>query len=231
MQDSEGKTILHIAMNAGSDKILKYINQALTRPLSRKLAMVEDNEGKTAVTTDDHSSMWHADLDMDLNPDLKRDHAHQAGAYSQDFYYLNAPPQVVIIYGSKNRQSTDAQGLRQNDAEMEKYCIEAFFKGREFPCRTVKNPTAEDVFSSISAVVKDGVSGLIVFLMNHGEKGLISVEGSPGYMTISEIITHMSSGTSLKPKVLAGLLYAWYYYIIRFNNSILKSSLFKRKAN
>ena len=58
--------------------------------------------------------------------------------------------------------------------------------------------------STITAAQTEDLSGMIVFVMSHGEKGLVSVEGDPGYLFIQDIITQMCCSpeyTAGKPKV------------------------------
>lgn len=81
-------------------------------------------------------------------------------------------------------------------------CIKEYFDFRQFPCTVTKDPTSDEIFNVISeAQAKANISCLIVFVMSHGEKGLVEVNGTPGYVPVQDIITQMCRGIEDKPKV------------------------------
>lgn len=167
---------------------MKSVVCLLPRQTALKLSLVQDKKEKTARDVADYG--------------LKRDWLDQVGLYPEELYPLQTPPRVVILYSTKGRLSEEPGNAEKTDAETEKDCVLSYFAERNFYCTIKKNPTAKEVFSSITACcADDSLSGLIVFVMSHGEKGMVSVEGSPNVMMVQDIITHMCINTDGKPKV------------------------------
>ena len=166
---------------------MKDIMSHTPRLLSRKLTLIRDSDNNTA-----------ADLADEFT--LKKDYIDQAGYCNTKFYHLEAPPKVLIFYSTKERLG----GPDGSDAETEKNSVENFFAERNFPILTVRDPTSEQLFSNISSAREDaGLSGLIVFIMSHGTRGLIqlSTEGKESVLRVDDIISHMNSFDRGKPKV------------------------------
>lgn len=186
--DNSGWTILHLTAKLGTTKAIDNILRALPRQITPRLSRKKDFEGKMARD-------W-------VEDSLKGDILDQVGSYPLNFYHLNTPPQVLIFYATKNRQSSEAEGGPAVSAEAEKDCVENFVIERGLPYSVRKDPTADDMFSEISkAQADESLSGLVVFVMCHGEKGLVSVEGRPDYLMVEELITQMCRGNGDTPKV------------------------------
>ena len=120
------------------------------------------------------------------------------------FYPLPTPPRVLIFYSTKDRLSPEETvDGHKPDAEAEKDCLEKFFDERNIQPKVFKDPTAQQLFSAIEAAQTDsGLSGLVVFIMSHGEKGIVSVKGRPDYVPLQDVIIHMNRGPAVnKPKV------------------------------
>ena len=115
---------------------------------------------------------------------------------------------TALKTGCPLRKTVDG---RKPDAEAEKDCLEKFFKERNIQPKVFKDPTAQQLFSGIQAAQTDSrLSGLVVFIMSHGEKGIVSVEGSPDYVQLQDVITDMNRGPAVsKPKVDDTHLIAW----------------------
>lgn len=187
--DTDGRTFLHTAAFSGTAAVIHSVFTVLPKSISIKLTKVKDNNGQTAC---DISRV-----------DENRDWLHHAGSYQQGIYDLITPPRILLFYSTKGRQ-TETMGLMTDDAEAERKCVEAYFQEREMPCIVTKDPTADQLMSTISAAQADETaSGLVVFLMAHGEYGLVNVEGDPGFIYLQDIITHMGKGMNGKPKVNA----------------------------
>ena len=183
--NKNGQTFLHFVAKYSTAGMAKSVIAILPSGMANRLSVIRDKGSKLA---------------RDLSePGLKRDYIDQAGSYHVDFYHLEAPPKVLIFYSTKNRQAPESEDGEQTDAETEKDCVENYFIERNFPCKVIKDPTATEVFSTITDSQTEDFSGLLVFVMSHGEKGLVSVEGDPGYLLVQDLITHMCQ--SPKPKV------------------------------
>lgn len=108
------------------------------------------------------------------------------------------PPLVIIFYSTENR-SFDAPEL---NAETKSNCVKDFFQGRNYPCKICKDPTEEDIFSTITEATSGSgtLSALIVFVMTHGSKGLMCVKGGK-VVEVRSLISHMYLQASGLPKV------------------------------
>lgn len=157
---------------------------SLPREMAASLSKLKNKEGKPAASYDRFNKM--------------RDWLDQRLPHSVEFYHFPVPPKILIFY------TTESENEEQKDWETEKNCVEAYFAERKFPCFVEKDPTSEKIFSAISTAAADASSsGLLVFVLSHGVKGMIAAAGSPGYITIQDVITHMCSAGSVvgKPKV------------------------------
>lgn len=115
---------------------------------------------------------------------------------------MRTAPRVLIFYSTKGRSESADEG-DQTYAEQERDCVKTYFTARNFSCVVKKDPTENDIFSNISKAQADGsLSCLVVFVMCHGEKGLVSVEGTPNYLMVKDIMMQMCIGTTGKPKVV-----------------------------
>lgn len=189
--DYQGSTLLHWAAKSGSEAVVKDIITLLPRRLVEKLASMKDEEGKEPVQRTEAYS-------------LKRDYIHQAGSYPPQFYHLETAPKVLIFYTTKNRQPVDYPDGSKQDAEMEKDYVESYFRQMNFRYDVKKDPTAHEIYSIISTALADqSLPGLIVFVMTHGQNGLVSVNegGGETFMMVEDIITHMCRMDGGKPKV------------------------------
>ena len=156
--------------------------------MALKLIEVKDRNRKTAAAL--------------ASPGLKQDLLNKYYQAAR-FYHLETPPQVLVFYTTKGRLSEETVDGHKPDAEAEKDCIERFFIEKNIPCEVFKDPTAQQILSGITAAQTDSsLSALVVFIMSHGEKGVIFVEGCPNFITLQEVISHMNRGAANgKPKV------------------------------
>lgn len=186
------RTFFHWTVECGSAETVKNVLTVLNRQTALKLTAMQDYSEKTA-----------ADL---ADSDLKRDYLYQAGSYI-NFYILEKQPTVLIFYTAKNRQRYESPDGHIADAEVEKDCVENYFKDRNIPYTVKKDPTATDIFSSISDAQADrDLSGLMVFIMSHGKAGIVQVEPDDKlkepYVLISDVMAQMCHETLVgKPKV------------------------------
>jgi hypothetical protein len=166
--------------------VMKDLASFLPRRMMKDLSDIRDCDGKTA-------------RDLSIRFSLTRDYLDQAGSYQVDIYPLKTAPHVLVFYSTTGRQFGDSD---PHGAEKEKECVENFFTERNFPCSVEKNPTADRMFSSISKAQKDSsLTGLIVFVMSHGQNGMVAVEGCPSHIKVDDIINSMCQATAGKPKV------------------------------
>lgn len=188
--NDEEETFLHVAAECSSVETIRKISRLLPRDSAFMLSQTEDTYGRIPRdVTDD---------------DLKRDILDHAGSYYSAFYYLKTPPQVLILYMAEDRVG----------AEEERECVEEFFLHRNFPVCSVRDPTADEVFSSIRKVTPadSPPSGLIVFAMMHGQSGMalkVSAK-SPSDRSgipLNEVIHCMSSSLPNRPKVGVASVY------------------------
>lgn len=182
--DSDGDTFLHIAtQNASSADIVRHSISSLSRLAARKLAeLVNDKYEGTSLES--HG--------------LERDWLDQAGSFPLDFYPLPKPPRVLIFYTTADREMGD----KNNGANAEKKCVERYFEERNIHYESIEDPTTEVIFSTISAAqAHSDLSGLIVFLMTHGEKGTVRLGKNAEIVSVQHIITHMCCRMNDKPKV------------------------------
>lgn len=181
-KDYAGDTYLHLAARSASAVTMKGILAILPKLTTVYISRMPNTKGRMAH-------------DVAKSERIRR-YLETGGSYPAEFYPLQTPPQILIFYSTKNRQSSES------GAEEEKDCVEQYFVENNFPCTVKKNPTEADIFSGISAAQDDSsLSGLVVFVMTHGQKGLVSVEGDPDFLMIQDIITHMCRKTANKPKV------------------------------
>lgn len=184
--DNDGQTFLHAAAKHSSTEMIRSILTILHREVALNLAKLQDNSNR---------------VPRDYCNGLKRDFVDQAGSYVIDFYPLDKPPAVLIFYNTNDRHTQELD-VHTADAEAEKDCVYKFFTDRNFVCHTRRNPTAGDVFSAISHSQNDeNLSGLIVFIMAHGHKGVISLKGHSECVPLNHIISYMCVSTAAKPKV------------------------------
>lgn len=193
--DNSKKTFLHYALEKnGTPELVKRIISLTSVEMLSQILKVPDWSFKTA-------------LDSIPNPSTRKYLKEVCLAHSQSQYHLESPPTVLIFYSTKNRQTRFGE-TSADDAEAERECVERFFLDRRFPCRVKKDPTSEDIINGIREAQDDqNLSGLIVFCMSHGEKGLLLVEGNPNYILVQDIMTQMCCHTEHKPKVSSILKY------------------------
>lgn len=183
-QDKKKRTFLHWAVCEHNwPEITKNIITTLPKRIIQELSVVRDVYKKT--------------VNECATDPVIRGYLEEVGV--TDTYHLQIKPKVLIFYSTKNRQTS----ARVNDAWEEKECVRKYFSERGFPCTEKRNPTAEEIFEEISAATEDesSLSGLIVFMMSHGGKGLVAVEGDTGPLSIHEVIAHLCLRTVYKPKV------------------------------
>lgn len=192
--DNNGRTFLHHAAIGGTDEVVHEIFVELPREMALDLSRVKDKAGRKAIDSEDMALS--NGLINEAQSGCKKDYIGQAGSVFYKPYQLLKPPHVLIFYSTENRQSPEA------DAEAEKDCVESYFKKRRFPVRVVKDPTEDQIFSTILEAVGEGnLSGLVVFVMSHGKKGSVAVKGNPKFLAVREIMKQMCAGTDGKPKV------------------------------
>lgn len=185
--DRYGEVFLHAALShdGWTMNAVKKICSILPRDLALELAVIQDQENKTA-------------FDYFEDPKMREYIMH---IYVGDSYPLRTPPTVLIFYSTTDRQTQYGKEV-VDDAEAERVCVEKFFTNAEFPCRVKKDPTADELLNEIAQTqYAENLSGLIVFCMSHGERGLIGVKGNPGHILIKDIMIEMCRWSKGLPKV------------------------------
>lgn len=182
--DAKGRTFLHYAARQKLSELTKVL-PIIPKLILPKLLLVQDKDGKTAR---DVSKCLAATRCLDR-------------AMLLEPYILKTAPKVLIFYSTKNRTESE-MGDGKTYAEKERDCVKEYFASKNFPMVVKKDPTAAEIFSTISNAQDDeNLSGLVVFVMCHGEKGLMTVEGEPDYLLMQELISHMCRQVDGKPKV------------------------------
>lgn len=199
-EDSNHENFLHWTVKVSSVEIMKNVVDTLPRELGAKLKSLVNKYGKTASCVDDFALKW--GLVSSTESELKTDYLLQIETYKPtEFYFLLTKPKVLIFYSTEERMSSPTSDGRKTDAATEKNHIEKYLKDRQIPYVVVADPTEDEMLKSITKCVHDGhTSSLVVFVMSHGEKGVVKVKGQK-YLPVRDIITHMCVGTEGKPKV------------------------------
>ena len=190
--DNKRQSFLHTVVQRLSVETVRDIISSLPRTLALKLSLVEDNYGRIVRDVAAYGPA--------------KDHVVQAGEFHTEFYQLETPPQVLIFYMTEKRLAVESCNGHNPDAEAERDCVEKYFLEKNFPCLVKKNPTADEVFNTIlNSVTQAGsnLSGMIVFYMSHGSKGVlqVSVKSDRKEITVSEITHFMTDKLPDKPKV------------------------------
>lgn len=189
-KDRNEQSFLHYAILNGSVKAIAGIlsskvwdSSPAKRDLGRELSQIGDINGKRARDLCRHHS------ESELVGDLL-DHL---GSYPMDCYILKTRPEVLIFYCTEDRFGY---------AEEEKNWVKNYFEVRDYLCTVKRNPTGVDIEDAIThALNQIDLSGLIVFVMSHGLKGLVQVKGTPRYIPIQTIVQHMTGSEKEIPKV------------------------------
>lgn len=187
----KGQTFLHLLAETNDWRNLQCINK-LPRDMIISLCHKKDHNNQTA-----------ADLTTDTFSRVQLKHA---AADSINFYHLLTPPQVLIFYCPDNNGVFLGPKLPQKaDQRSENITntLEKYFTSKNYPCSVFRNPTATEIFSSISAAT-DGsnIAGLMVFLLSQPFDGVLRVKGIPSFVSVDDLITQMSPpSTRDVPKV------------------------------
>ena len=177
-EDNWKRTFFYYLCERHSSEKVKQVLFVLPYETAAKLSALEGTDGRTP-------QFW---CKFDLNE------AIEVYTVSSKVYQLKTAPRCLIFYSTVGRDDTHAK--EEKDSIIQ-YCEE-----KSILYKVVTDPTEDTVYSSLKAAQSDeNLSALVVFILSHGQKGIISVAGDPNYVVVESIITHMCLGTEGKPKV------------------------------
>ena len=174
--------------NQKRETILHLTAKANHHALVSKLIQVSDegqlNTALMTATTSGHCPYTLASCKLVKNI--------LAWSEAQDgFYYLKMPPKVIIMYVTENRDDATKEMTSLLDA-LPQFSLEPTL---------LKNPTEKEMMDCIRLSQEgDDVSGLIVAIMSHGDRGAICARDKT--VAIKDVLQQMNSPTLIgKPKV------------------------------